>query len=165
MAAHAVIVTKCPEDFKPIDKRVINNRLQLSAYQQLYFSKTEYEALPDSCKRPLIVCAIAQPDDLLQHIRTMCPRAEMMAFGDHHRFSKKDVQRIADAAAKFDTVLTTEKDYERLLLTPLPGLLGDKLHVVRIRVNMDSDGPRLKEQLTAYINEQIRKASKNKLDK
>jgi len=45
LAAQAVIITKCPDNFKPIDKRVIDNRLHLAAFQQLYFSRIVYDEL------------------------------------------------------------------------------------------------------------------------
>ena len=36
--AQIVIVTKCPQDIKPIDYNIITKRLNLYPYQQLYFS-------------------------------------------------------------------------------------------------------------------------------
>ena len=157
LAAQAVIVTKCPETFKPIDKRVIDNRLHLAAFQQLYFSKTVYETALDGIQKPLVVSGIANPTELFEHVRQTCPKAELLAFGDHHRFTKRNIRRIIEAAQKHDCVLTTEKDYERLLLTSLPEQLGDKLQVVRISVNLGTDADSLKEQLFAYINETLRR--------
>lgn len=157
LAAQAVIVTKCPETFKPIDKRVIDNRLHLAAFQQLYFSKTVYETALDGVQKPLVVSGIANPTELFAHVRQTCPKAELLAFGDHHRFTRRDIKRIIEAAQKHDCVLTTEKDYERLLLTSLPEQLGDKLQVVRISVNLGTDADSLKEQLFAYINETLRR--------
>lgn len=161
LAAHAIIVTKCPETFRPIDKRVIDNRLHLPAFQQLYFSKVVYDT-PDltEYKKPLVLSAIAHPEELLQHIRQTCPKAEAVSFRDHHRFTERDIRYINDISTMYDVVLTTEKDYERLLLTPLPEQLGDKLKVVAIRADLDIDAPRLERQITTYINESLRKTHK-----
>lgn len=41
--AHIVIVTKCPEDIKPIDFNIITKRLKLYPYQQLYFLRSDME--------------------------------------------------------------------------------------------------------------------------
>jgi tetraacyldisaccharide 4'-kinase len=52
---------------------------------------------------------------------------ETMAFGDHHRYTRRDVERIAAAvaAARADVVLTTAKDAARLRpLRPLPVRVG-----------------------------------------
>lgn len=40
--AQIVIVTKCPQDIKPIDYNIITKRLNLYPYQQLYFSSFRY---------------------------------------------------------------------------------------------------------------------------
>lgn len=40
-----VIVTKCPDDIKPIDFNIIAKRLHLYPYQQLYFSRFRYGML------------------------------------------------------------------------------------------------------------------------
>ncbi len=137
LAAQTVIVTKCPEGMKPIDKRVIDNKLRLAPFQQLYFSHIVYEPLPEDIKRPLIVCGIAHPEPLIEHVQKQCRKVEVLSFADHHRFTKADVKRILSASEKHDYVLTTEKDYERLMLTSLPKVLGDKLRPVPIRVELD----------------------------
>lgn len=159
-AAHAVIVTKCPEIFKPIDKRVIDNRLHLATFQQLYFSKMVYETALDSTQKPLVVSGIANPEEFFEHVKKTCPKAELLAFGDHHRFTKRDIARIEKAAAKHDIVLTTEKDYERLQLTTLPERLGAKLQVVPIHVKIDETHV-LEKQLTTYIDEALRNSGKS----
>ena len=43
--AQIVIVTKCPDDIKPIDFNIITKRLNLYPYQQLYFSRFRYGSL------------------------------------------------------------------------------------------------------------------------
>jgi tetraacyldisaccharide 4'-kinase len=43
--ANIVIVTKCPETAQPIDYRLITKDLNLFPYQNLYFSKYEYEKI------------------------------------------------------------------------------------------------------------------------
>lgn len=43
--AQIVIVTKCPQDLKPIDYNIITKRLNLFPYQQLFFSSFRYGEL------------------------------------------------------------------------------------------------------------------------
>lgn len=158
LAAQAVIITKCPDNFKPIDKRVIENRLHLAAFQQLYFSHIVYGELPapdGTSKSPLILTGIASPEPFINHIKQTYPKAVAMTFRDHHRFTKAEMSNIANEAQKRSYVFTTEKDYERLLLTPLVEALGKKLIVVPITVEIDRPDA-LEQQLTAYINETLR---------
>ena len=159
LAAQAVIITKCAETFKPIDKRIIDNRLHLAAFQQLYFSRTVYDTLPQDCAKPLVLSGIANPKEFFGHVKQSCPKAQLMAFPDHHRFDKKDIDKIEAAAGKCDVVLTTEKDYERLLLTDLPQRLGDKLQVVAIHAETDNPEA-FEKQITSYINESLRNNKK-----
>ena len=163
LAAQAIVVTKCPIDMKPIDKRVIDNRLHLPAYQHLYFSHVVYEPIEISGTKPLVVCGIAHPEEFFKHVKEQFPKAELLAFADHHRFSKADEQRIVEAAQKHDCILTTEKDYERLILTHLPNELKEQIRPVPIRVDLDAkQEEELKRQLGAYIKEELKHLNKNK---
>ncbi len=157
--ANAVIVTKCPLDLRPIDRRVIVNRLGLSSFQQVYFTQIDYQA-PERTGRPLVVTGIAQTDYMMDYVRSLYPKAELMAFSDHHAFSTTDIQRIAERAEAFDFVLTTEKDYQRLLLTDLPARLGDRLQVLPIRVAWQENRSAFDAQVRAYLHEALRSAAK-----
>lgn len=163
LAAQAIIVTNCPEDMKPIDKRVIDNRLHLPAYQNLYFSHVVYEHVDIAGTNPLVISGIAHPEAFYAHVKELFPKAELMAFADHHRFTKKDELRIIEAAKKHDCILTTEKDYERLLLTNLPSELKDLIQAVPIRVELrGKQEEELKRQLGAYLKEELKHQQKNK---
>ncbi len=157
--ANAVIVTKCPPDLRPIDRRVIVNRLGLSSFQHVYFTQLDYQQ-PQHTGNPLVVTGIAQTDYMMQYVRSLYPRAELMAFADHHAFSPADIERIAKRAEAFDFVLTTEKDYQRLLLTNLPALLGDHLQVLSIRVAWQENFDAFDAQVRAYLHEALRKNTK-----
>lgn len=156
LAAQTVIVTKCPSTMRPIDKRVIDNRLHLPTFQKLYFSRMVYEDVAITGNNPLAISGIAHPQEFFDHVRSIFPKAECIAYRDHHRFTRADQKAILAAADKHDCVLTTEKDYERLQLTPLPEALGDKLQVLPIRVDLGTDAPNLERQVVTYINETLR---------
>ncbi len=157
--ANAVIVTKCPPDLRPIDRRVIVNRLGLSSFQHVYFTQLDYQQ-PQHTGNPLVVTGIAQTDYMMQYVRSLYPRAELMAFADHHAFSPADIERITKRAEAFDFVLTTEKDYQRLLLTNLPARLGDRLQALSIRVAWQENFDAFDAQVRAYLHEALRKNTK-----
>lgn len=154
--ANMIIVTKCPDDMQPIDQRVISNRLGLATFQQLCFSHIRYGEIAAQ-GRPLVVTGIAQTDYLMEHIRRQFPKAELMAFSDHHAFTPADIRRIEERARGFDFVLTTEKDYQRFLLTPLPEHLGDRLQTIPIEVDLRDQQFDFEQAILAYVREALRK--------
>ena len=134
--ANIVIVTKCPDDIKPIDFRIIAKHLQLYPYQRLYFTTFRYGDLtpvfPRPCTIPqdtpvdislyknvVAVSGIASPHTFIHHIHTLCPAAQSLTFADHHDFTARDITRIkklSTQAPPDDTlVIVTEKDAARLM--------------------------------------------------
>lgn len=157
--ANAVVVTKCPIKMQPIERRIVSNSLRLATYQQLYYSSIAYEPLHLS-STPLLLVGIANPSSLLQHLQQIYPDTEMLAFADHHRFTKRDIQLILRKAQDYDCVVTTEKDYMRLQHTHLIEQLGDKLHVVAIRTDLGIDHEAFNRQVLLYVHENNRKQTK-----
>ena len=90
-------------------------------------------------KKVLVLTGIAQPEYLMEYVRKQHPNACLMAFPDHHRFSKKDIKKILYKAQCYDTILTTEKDYQRLEETSVPEQLGNRLHTLPIEVQLRGD--------------------------
>ncbi|MGM9836961.1 MAG: tetraacyldisaccharide 4'-kinase [Paludibacteraceae bacterium] len=155
LRANAIIVTHCPTDIQPIDRRIIRNKLHLPTYQQLYFSQLSYPPINRTGK-PLVVTGIAQPKYLMEHIRKQYPKAELLAFADHHRFNNTDIQHILRRAKQCDFVMTTEKDYQRLLQTTLIDALGDKLIILPISVQILPSKSNLERQIRNYIDRELK---------
>lgn len=151
--ADIVAVTKCPADMKPIDCRVVSNQLKLAAFQHLVFSHIEYDDLPLP-GTPLVVTGIASAEMMLDYVRSLAPNAGHIAYGDHHVFTADDVQHIVAESARYDYVLTTEKDYARMLQTELPNLLSSRLATLPIRMVADEEFDLL---LQRYVAESKRK--------
>jgi tetraacyldisaccharide 4'-kinase len=141
--AHIVVVTKCPADIKPIDFNLIGKRLQLFPYQHLFFSSFQYGRLTpvfpetgsterelpslESDEHVLLVTGIASPAVMEEEIRNYTQHVELLSFGDHHNFSDKDINLIAERFHHPEgrkLIITTEKDAVRLTGHPA---LGDEL--------------------------------------
>lgn len=136
--AQIVIVTKCPATIKPIDFNIIAKRLHLYPYQQLYFSTLRYgkpiPVFPRQAgsgktfssfagdEQVLLVTGIASPDPLLKEIQAHTPNVSLLAFGDHHDFSPKDLSRMEEQFSRMKEgkrlIITTEKDAARLKIHP-----------------------------------------------
>lgn len=135
-----VVVTKCPENMKPMECRIFRERLNLFPYQKLLFSKFVYMDLqplfPDECKDDervllsdltpsdtiLVVCGIANPRPFVKYLRTFKAKIKIKRYADHHHFSHSDMTSILQ---KFNgmkgickIVVTTEKDGVRLVNNP-----------------------------------------------
>lgn len=128
--AHIIVVTKCPNNIKPIDQRIILKDLQLFAYQKLFFTTIRYlEMVPvfdlkeipltkETCKlnkyNILIVTGIADSRPFKKHIRSISPRIKEIRFKDHHNFSSQDMKLIEQAYNEIENenklIITTEKD-------------------------------------------------------
>lgn len=159
--ANTVVVTKCPPKMPPIARRIVSNQLLLASYQNLCYSSIQYDELAiDST--PLLVAGIANPTPLYDYLKSLYPDTRMLAFADHHVFTKRDVQRILKMAEGYDWVVTTEKDYMRMLQTPLVEQLGDKLKLISIKTDFGGDKETFERGIMLYVAENNRKTTKMK---
>ena len=158
LKADAIVITKCPSDIRPIDMRVVDNRLHLPTFQSLHFAGLNYAPI-ELKGSTLVLCGIAQPEYVLNHVRQLCPKAELLAFPDHHAYTDKDIHAILQRASRFDTIVTTEKDYQRLATTILPTQLEymDKhLVVLPIETVFLTDHAIFDKQILTYVRENRR---------
>ena len=159
LKADAIVITKCPDTIRPIDMRIVDNRLHLPSFQQLYFTGQEYAPLTQE-GTPLVVCGIAHPEYLFEHVKAQYPKAQTMAFPDHHAFTADDIQTILQRAERCDFVLTTEKDIQRLRLTPLPERLAEKdkpLLTMPVKMKLLHSAANFDRQILTYVRENCRK--------
>jgi tetraacyldisaccharide 4'-kinase len=137
--AEMIIVTKCPEDIKPIDYRIIGKNLNLYPYQSLFFTSFKYGNLipvfPEGQQTPrdlktiklqkgkiLLVTGIAAPQGLITELNKYSNYVDVLNYSDHHVFSDVD---LAEIKQKYDLIsgenkiiITTEKDAVRLMDHP-----------------------------------------------
>ena len=159
LKADAIVVTRCPKDIKPIDMRVVDNRLHLPTFQLLHFAGLDYPPL-EQTGTPLVVCGIAQPHYMMNYLLQERPNAEMMAFADHYAYSEKDVDEIVARAERFDFVLTTTKDMQRLQLTSICErlqALGKPIVVQPVEICFLTDHTSFDRQILTYVRENCRK--------
>jgi tetraacyldisaccharide 4'-kinase len=155
LKADAIVVTKCPEEIRPIDMRVIDNRLHLPTYQHLHFAGISYAPI-DHEGTPLVLAGIARPEYLFEHVQKQYPHAELLAFPDHHAYTPADVETIMQRAKNFDFVLTTEKDLQRLRLTDIEERLAAQqkpLVSLPIRTHFYTPKEQFDKQILLYIHE------------
>ena len=137
--ADIILVTKTPEDLKPIDRRIMEKELNLFPYQNLFFTTVNYNELKhlfnDSVfeinreTTVLLVTGIANPEYLIEYINKSTDKLEEIRFPDHHNFIDTDINKIASEfnSIKSDNkvIITTEKDAMRLRNISKPELIKD----------------------------------------
>ena len=159
LKADAVVVTKCPEGLRPIDMRVVDNRLHLPTYQLLHFAGIQYAPMEQE-GTPLVLCGIAQPKYMIDYVRTLYPQAELMAYPDHHHYTSEDIEAIMEKTKHFDFVLTTEKDIQRLRTTPLvERLQAQKKRLIALPISVKFYTPQeaFNRQILTYVHENKKK--------
>lgn len=120
--ADIIVVTKCPKGITAQNERKIINKLSVKSYQQVFFSTIEYgcELMNMSGKRSVdslgqasfaLVTGIANPSSLVSYYSSLGLDFIHVKYPDHHNFTKKDME----ALRKYDLIVTTEKDYVRLV--------------------------------------------------
>ena len=136
--ADIVITTKCPDDIKDLDYRLVSKHLELFPYQTLFFSKYVYQNLmplfPDAARSIpyldwmgqndtiLAVAGIGNPRPFVRYIKSFLPRVKVNIFPDHHNYSRKDIEllknRYNSMKGENRIIVTTEKDAVRLACNP-----------------------------------------------
>ncbi len=182
--ANIVIVTKVPEDIKPIDKRLWIKKLKLYPYQFLYFSSLEYGKLSPvfsenkknlslaemktSDASVLLLTGIANPSPLVNEIKSGNNEVIHMQLPDHHKYSQNDLKTINHKFDKLSRkkkcILTTEKDAIKLeKLIDVDSNIKNSMYYLPIKVKfLDDKQEEFDATITNYIttNKEINRLHK-----
>lgn len=169
--ADYIIITKCPSNMQPIERRILYKHLKIKPYQQLFFTRLEYGEIhnlfseivpfkPTSTAHILCVTGIAQPAPYVEHLKTFTPNVKELHYPDHHHFTPKDIQRIEQVFQKMENkekyIFTTEKDAVRLKDCELPAeMKGCIFYIPVVPIFLQNENLFLNE-----ISEYVRKNQK-----
>ncbi|WP_394872474.1 tetraacyldisaccharide 4'-kinase [Bacteroides xylanisolvens] len=186
--AQIVIVTKCPQDIKPIDYNIITKRLNLYPYQQLFFSSFRYGNLqpvfpimvPDTDTPSanneialssltntdiLLMTGIASPTPILERLKDCTQQIDLLSFDDHHNFSHRDIQLITERFHRLKgehrLIITTEKDATRLINHPaLDKELKPFIYALPIEIEiLQNQQDKFNQHIIDYVRENTRNRS------
>lgn len=127
--ANVIVVTKCPKELSKETQEQIIVKLNVLPNQKVFFTAIEYnEELKGEkeiniadlkTKEVVLVTGIANPNPLLNYLKSKQISFTHLNYPDHHNFSKEDIIKINtvfnDVSSKEKVMLTTEKDYVRLV--------------------------------------------------
>jgi tetraacyldisaccharide 4'-kinase len=126
--ADIIIVTKCKADLSEAEKQHIISEIDPLANQAVYFTTIVYSKPYHLFTKEIIdieqdygillVCGIANPKPLKEHLTKHADSYDMLRYADHHIFHSNDLKDIKQhfdkITGKKKVVLTTEKDAVRL---------------------------------------------------
>ncbi|MFP4469434.1 MAG: tetraacyldisaccharide 4'-kinase [Bacteroidales bacterium] len=171
--ADIIIVTKTAPILSPITVRRITGLIKPKPHQSLYFSYLKYgnliplpgqqnPELPDKISSILLFAGIANMYPLVEHVMKLTNHLDKIRFGDHHKYSEKDLKKIRQKFESIFTknkiIVTTEKDAMRLSYPQISPIIADlPVFYIPIEVKMHLEYRKeYKEQILEYVRENSR---------
>ncbi len=170
--ADAVIVTKTPAIFSPLDRRLILKKIQpYHPKENVFFSCLSYQGFQSlwdhnhlpantSFKSIIMLTGIANPSALEEQLKLHCEELFSYCFRDHHHFRPKELKKIRDhyisMISRSKAIITTEKDAIRLQNKEAREILGDlPVYHIPVKVRFHAHDKKQFENLVwEYINKQ-----------
>lgn len=171
--ANIILITKCPERLKPIDRRLVVKDLTLFPFQHLYFTllkdespKPVFKTIPVVLTREeiknmkpqvLMVSGIANPRTFKKFIRNYSTHITELIYPDHHSFTNKDINiiisRFNDIESDSKIIFTTEKDAIRLeKFTDIDLRIKEKMYFIPVTVSfMNEDTDNFNQHIVNYV--------------
>lgn len=127
--ANALIITKTPAVFSPLDKNHLMVRLQPYRPRKVFFSSLRYckpvslWGSPDikdlsGVKTIFLLTGIANLSSLEEHLKKQCSELFVHSYKDHHAFNRKELMALhahyVSSISRSKVIVTTEKDAMRL---------------------------------------------------
>jgi tetraacyldisaccharide 4'-kinase len=152
--ADIIIVSKCPLDFNNKQSLEVQKELVPLPHQQVYFTCLKYGDIYEPLTQTkqqlsgcnvLIVAGIANPEPMQQYVQSSAKMVHCLTYKDHYYFTTDDVADIIETYKNMPEgntiLLTTEKDYTRLILHQnLFTAAKIALHVLPVRIQFLLDG-------------------------
>jgi len=127
--ADVIIVSKCPQGFDKAAADAMLGHIKPLPHQHVFFTGIQYGTPYDFfTKEPValrdtnavIVCGIAKPQPLIDHLGATCSKVHVLSYADHHYFLSRDLEEMKEAYSNWNepnkVIVTTEKDAARLLV-------------------------------------------------
>jgi tetraacyldisaccharide 4'-kinase len=178
--ADIVLITKCPKNLNPIQRRLIVKEIGKAAYQNLYFTSFSYRAPravfagPDeetdkldltkcSGTPVVLITGIANPRPLKEYLLKFFSELTELTFPDHYAFRDRDIIAIVDAYKNLRSqskyVITTEKDAVRLReFTWIEDEVKPAFYYVPVGINFLNE---CKNEFDSLILDYVRKNRRN----
>ncbi len=131
--AEIIIISKTPNNIKPIEQRIISKDLKLKPYQDLFFTYFEYQKIVHVFNKKeadfkfkelniFLITGIADNFQIINYLQKNNNIIEHFTFEDHYSYKNNDIDKIISNYNELKEnnengktiIITTEKDATRL---------------------------------------------------
>ncbi len=172
--AEIIIITKCPEDFRPVDCLSVRTKIRPLPFQKLIFGRIVYKNLEPIYNTPadfdtndktvIAVSGLAHSDNYFSYLKTLSPKVINVKHPDHHNYAAKDIANISKIVAEHPNsiVVITEKDKAKFDSISLPYDISNRIFCLGIKVDFIFDGKKeLDNHILNFAGKLIKGTSKN----
>lgn len=146
--ANIVIITKTPQNIKPIERRLVVKNLKLLPYQSLFFTSMVHDVsaavFPEAAlwrqpgRNVAVMSGIGNPGPFVSAMKERHNVVATYTFKDHYVYKMRDMREIERQLASLpgDTaIITTEKDGVKLTSRKqIPAAIQQRLYVLPMRL-------------------------------
>ena len=175
--ADIIIVSKTPDNIKPIEKKLVAEGLNPRPYQKLYFTGLKYgklvSLLPDKFSVPMdwgltdnnysivLVTGIARPQQLVSYLERFSNDIYHLNFPDHASFTKNKIKKILFTFSNIKNdkkiIITTEKDAVKIAeLDIKDSIFNQNIFYLPIEVFFINAEQEFKNQIIDYVEKNKR---------
>lgn len=151
--AHYVLVTKCPPDMNPLDRRIVRKSLKLYPYQGLYFTRTSQGSpaavfnegkhnTPQPGGQVVAMSGIGNPAVFEEGLKAGYNVVSTLRYPDHHPYRIRDLRDMQRELEQYPSaaIVATEKDAVKFAnSSKITTELREKLFYTPIRIAFDED--------------------------
>ncbi len=121
--ANLIIITKCPNNLRSLEKENIIKKIKPLSNQRIFFSKIIYKDILKGKKNIhfsdlnsdfILITGIADSRPLIRHLKSKKLKFNHLTYNDHHNYNQNDIKEILEYSGD-KKILTTEKDYFKIM--------------------------------------------------
>jgi len=177
--ADVIVVTKCPDNLSPVEKRIIQKKINPEAHQHVFFSHIKYgeikpflnpfprEGLNIQSPFPLgrggdglaviLLTGISNPKPLEEYLKNKIGNISPIHYPDHHEYTIVEISALAEKfnsiSSQNKIIITTEKDAMRLDKHGLVEILNQlPVYYIPIEITFDE---KEKEEFNKIITDYV----------
>jgi len=175
--ADIIIVSKTPDNIKPIERKLVSDNLNPRPFQKLYFTGLKYgklvPLLSDTVSVPIewglseniysvvLVTGIARPQQLVNYLGKFSNDIHHLNYPDHVSFTNNKIKKILSTFSNIKNdkkiIITTEKDAVKIGELEITDIIfKQNIFYLPIEVFFISDEQEFKNQIIDYVEKNKR---------
>lgn len=171
--ANIILITKCPESMKPIDRRLIVKDFSLFPFQHLYFTyikdelpKPVFKTVQKVMTREeiksmkphiLMIAGIANPSSFKNFVINYSTEIADLLYPDHYSYNEKDIDFIIKKFRAIEStekiIFTTEKDAMRLeKFYEIDNDIKERMYFIPVTIGfLNEDTENFNQHILSYV--------------